>query len=98
MKIVPPERCGSCGRDVAAHDTVQTSGEEGPELLCCRCFNERAAEGMGLDFAHPAFEAMTLTDCRGAGHEFHFRTQLVPSGLLVDSVWVSGCLGEVGPL
>jgi hypothetical protein len=51
---------------------------------------------MGIDFAHPAFEAMTLTDCHGAGHEFHFRTQLVPSGLLVDSVCVT--LGEVGPL
>ena len=45
---------------------------------------------MGVEYEHTEFHPVTVTDCRGKPHEFHFRSHLVATGLLIDAFELEG--------
>ncbi len=53
--------------------------------MCSRCFNETVADLLGVEFSHVAFEPVGLADARGIRHVFHFRSSLLPTGLLLEA-------------
>jgi hypothetical protein len=58
----------------------------GYRQLCTQCLNAEVAEQFGLeDFENFRFHQVVMTDCDGAAHEFHFRTRLLGTMVLVDA-------------
>ena len=84
---MPPITCDACRQPAADHDVVNYgSTEAGYQRLCGRCFNEAAADRLGLQgFEHVAFEPIRMLDRRGAEHEFRFRNWLCGAGLAIDA-------------
>lgn len=84
---MPPITCDACRQPAADHDVVNyRSMEAGYQRLCGRCFNEAAADRLGLQgFEHVAFEPIRMLDGRGAEHEFRFRTRLFGQGVAIDA-------------
>jgi len=78
------ERCRGCARRVARYDALRLDSGGTAELVCSRCFNEAMARLIELDFRHPSFRPVRLVDRRGVAHDFHFRTSLLPTGLLLE--------------
>jgi hypothetical protein len=78
-------RCESCGKPAASHDIVHFGAQGKYEILCGGCFNRKAAAMMGVDYKHADFRPVTVTDCLGKPHEFHFRSHLVATGLVIDA-------------
>jgi hypothetical protein len=88
------EVCDSCGKDIAAYESVHLQDKQHPQLLCFRCFNRYAARRMGIDCPEPEIEDITLSDCRGHAHRFIIQNQLVPGGILIEAFEVkNGCRG-----
>ena len=83
-------RCESCGKDAASHDVVHFGTEGKYEIRCGGCFNRRAAAMMGVEYERAEFHPVTVTDCLGKQHEFHFRSHLVATGLLIDAFELEG--------
>lgn len=81
---VPCEQCGALTPDF---ETVFSGSlGQGYRRLCSACFNAEIAELVGLDgFEQTQLTPVTLNDSQGAGHEFHFRSFLCPTGLVVES-------------
>ena len=71
------ERCENCGKEVLHPFETVRFGNGTPRLLCNACFNEEVAARAGIDFRHPEFAPVQLTDSAGAIHSFHFATRLV---------------------
>jgi hypothetical protein len=44
---------------------------------CFRCFNEEAAQLLGVDFDSTPLEPVALTDVDGVAHTFEIRSMLV---------------------
>jgi len=78
-------RCESCGKEAASHDIVHFGTRGKYEILCGGCSSRKAAAMMGVDYEHPDFHPITVTDCLGEPHEFHFRSRLVATGLVIDA-------------
>lgn len=62
-------------------------------LLCGRCYNEMMSVSMELDFEHPDFAPISVTDCAGDDHDFEFRTHLHGEVVKIDALEVHN--GEV---
>ena len=86
--IMQPITCEACRQPTPAHDVVNYGSEQGGlRQLCGRCFNECAAEHLGLeDFEHVQLEPIRMVDARGVSHEFQFRTRLFGPGLAIDAL------------
>ncbi len=82
-----PIICDACRQPTVAHDVVNYGSMEGGyRQLCGRCFNEAAADRLGLQrFEHVDFEPVCMIDARGIEHEFQFRTRLFGPGVAIDS-------------
>ena len=82
-----PITCDACRQPTLAHDVVNYgSMEDGYRRLCTRCFNQAAANRLGLQrFEDAAFEPVRMVDGRGCEHEFQFRTRLFGPGMAIDA-------------
>jgi len=70
------DRCEDCGGDVPGFDIIHLMlSEREQRKVCTRCCNTRIAARAGVQFDHPSFESMVLTDSAGTPHPFHFRTR-----------------------
>ena len=70
------DRCEDCGGQVADLDIIHlTLSDREQRKVCTRCYNTRMAAWAGVNFDHPSFESMVLTDIAGTPHQFHFRTR-----------------------
>lgn len=80
-------RCDSCGQVAASYDIVSYGSiERGYRQLCSQCFNQDVAKLGGLDkFEHAKFAPVSLVDCDGEVHKFHFRTYLFGPGVALDA-------------
>ncbi len=85
MQSIPCERCGQA---TPSYDIVNYgSMDHGYKQLCSQCFNKAVAELRHLDdFEHLQFEPISLTDCTGQFHEFHFRTRLFGTKVALDAI------------
>jgi len=82
-----PKTCENCGKPVAPHASVSLgSNEEGYKYLCMGCANADIAERAGVDFKHPEYLPMTLTDFEGIEHEFHFNTRLLGDRVAINAL------------
>jgi len=54
-------------------------------FLCAGCWNKLISTGIGLDFQTIELKPITLKDCEGKKHEFHFLTHMVPTGLAIEA-------------
>ena len=82
-----PIICDACRQPTVAHDVVNYGSMEGGyRQLCGRCFNEAAANRLGLQgLEHVGFEPVCMFDARGIEHEFQFRTRLFGPGVAIDA-------------
>jgi hypothetical protein len=80
-------RCDNCGQLTPAYNVVNYgSADQGYKQLCGQCFNQEAARLDGLvDFQDARFEPVSLVDCAGKAHKFHFRTRLFGPGVALDA-------------
>lgn len=81
------DSCSNCGRIVPCYDIINYGSiEKGYRRLCGQCFNQEAAKLDGLDaFQHANFTPISLADCTGDVHEFHFRVRLFGPGVALDA-------------
>lgn len=72
-------KCDGCAKLMPGYDTVHYGSiESGYKLLCSQCFNAEVAKRSGIeDFENFQLEPITLADCDGHQHEFHFRIRLL---------------------
>ncbi len=77
--------CEVCKKRVPGFDSVHYGGPGASHQLCSKCFNEAISDRNGLDFEHPELEPITIADCEGTPHTFHFRSHLVPTGLSIEA-------------
>ena len=81
------EPCENCGKIVAPQESVSLGSiEEGYQHLCMACTNAEIAEHAGVDFKHPEYLPMTLTDVEGIEHEFHFNTRLLGDRVAISAL------------
>jgi hypothetical protein len=80
-------RCDRCGQLTPAYNVVNYgSADQASKELCGQCFNAEAARLGGLiEFEDAKFEPVSLVDCAGETHEFHFRTRLFGPGVALDA-------------
>lgn len=80
-------RCERCAAAVPGHDVVHYgSVETGDRLLCTHCYNAEVAIATSQEhFENCRFEQITMTDCTGEAHEFHFRTRLLGPTVAIDA-------------
>ena len=79
--------CEKCGKMVAPYESVSLGSiEEGYQHLCMVCTNAEIAEHAGVDFKHPEYLPMTLTDVEGIEHEFHFNTRLLGDRVAISAL------------
>jgi len=79
MESVEQTHCEECGREILyGTESVQVTGSDGSpgRLLCNECFNREMAAIAGIDFQHPQFTPVDLTDAEGKKHMFCFATRL----------------------
>lgn len=86
------DRCAECGQIVPVYDMVNLGSPElGYRELCGRCYNRDAADAMGVEeFEDATFEPVSVRDCTGARHRFHFRTRLFGPGVAIDAFELVG--------
>ena len=82
--------CSACAAAVSSIDGVSVGYKEETKFLCSRCYNAFMAEHLGLDYAHVAFDPLTLQDLEGASHTFEFRPHIFSDQLSLEA-------REVGP-
>lgn len=85
---VHTETCDRCHKDVPPFDMVGLSHPDRRENVCNGCWNAEIASQAGMDFQHPEFTPITMKDVQGTPHTFHFRTQIVNRGVLVEALEV----------
>jgi len=78
--------CEKCGKRVAPYDSVNLGSiESGYRCLCWACANAELAQLNGVDFEHPEYLPMTLTDIDGRDHEFHFITRYLGDRVAIEA-------------
>lgn len=70
-------RCGKCGRDLGAGESISVTGVG---ERCYPCFNEEIAARMGLDFDDTPVQPIELADADGVTHRFEIQPLLVATG------------------
>lgn len=80
-------RCVGCGQSTPDFDIIQVGSPElGYRTLCTQCFNKETARLDGNDkFEHIQLNPVSLVDCDGKTHLFHFRTRLFGQGATLDA-------------
>lgn len=79
-------KCNHCNKKIFAMQGICTEIEGKQQvLLCSSCWNKFISEEMGLDFETIELKPITLRDCTGKQHKFHFSTHIAPSGLSIDA-------------
>ena len=80
------DQCEDCGDHAPDFDIIHlTLSEREQRKVCTRCFNTRVAARAGVQFDHPPFESMVLTDIAGTPHQFHFRTRVGGGHVAVEA-------------
>ena len=70
--------CVRCAKELAGHDTVQTTFETETLILCTQCFNAEIAKHAGIeDFDNSSIDPISIVGADGINHEFHFQTRLL---------------------
>jgi len=71
------DTCNDCGSQIGFMEGVnlEVPGQAG-RLLCLECFNAFMSREMKLDFEHPRFHSVEITDSAGTSHRFEIRTML----------------------
>jgi hypothetical protein len=72
-------RCESCNKPTPSHDCVNYASDvRAQRLLCTSCFNAEVARQHGLEnFENIRLKPISLSDCLGNEHQFHFTTRLL---------------------
>ena len=70
-------RCGTCGRELGAGDSISVAGVG---ERCYTCFNEEIAARMGVEFDDTPIQPIELADADGAVHRFQIQSLLVATG------------------
>lgn len=81
-------RCHKCKKLSPAYDIVYaTPGKRGQyRPFCSACLNAQVAQQHGLsDFRELKFEPVTLADCAGDSHQFHFQIHLFGPGVALNA-------------
>ena len=80
-------QCEGCGERTPSHDIITYgSMDRSHRELCSRCFNAEVARLNGLEgFEDFRFEPISLVDCAGETHQFHFRTRLLGHIVALDA-------------
>lgn len=78
-------KCNQCGKKMNLMRGICTKIEGKEVLLCGSCWNKFASEKNDPDFETIELSPVTLRDCRGEPHKFHFFTHIVPTGLAIDA-------------
>jgi hypothetical protein len=79
-------KCEDCGVKVPSYNGVYLSSGGHSKFHCNRCFNQFTSELYGLDFEHLEFQPLTLVDCEGNPHEFHFTTRVIGTGIAIEAL------------
>ena len=79
------KKCNHCDKKVSSMQGVHTEIEGKQVFLCSFCWNKFVSEKMGLDFETIELKPITLRDCSGKPHKFHFFTHSVPTGLEIEA-------------
>lgn len=80
------DKCQHCNKTIMAMQGAVNTNIEGEQVtLCGTCWNKHIAKYMGTDFETIELKPVTLKDCSGKKHEFHFFTHLVPPGLEIEA-------------
>jgi len=84
QKLAP---CEKCGKLIAPYESVSLGSiEEGHQRLCMACTNTEIAKRNGVNFKHPEYQPMTLTDSEGVEHEFHFNTRFLGDRVAISAL------------
>lgn len=81
-------RCEDCGRQIErGYESVFLTESEGTQgrSLCLECFNQHMAAHANIDFEHPHFPSLQLTDPQGKEHRFDFVARLLGDEVAVES-------------
>jgi hypothetical protein len=79
--------CEKCGKRVTSYQSVNLgSMESGYRYLCWACANTEMAESDGVNFEHPEYLPLTLTDIDGRDHEFHFITRYLRDRVAIEAM------------
>lgn len=83
--------CQGCGEPTPSHDIISAGSiDAGYRQLCSQCFNAEMAERIGLDnFENVRFEPISVEDCVGHSHEFHFQLRLLGDIVALEAFEVS---------
>ena len=86
-KTTEPILCADCGQVTPGYEIVNYgSMETGYRKLCSQCFNAMVAKLAGLEgFENARFEPVGIADSAGEIHQFHFRTHLYGTGVVLDA-------------
>ena len=77
-------QCHRCGKQVPSHNLIHYTTESGSQELCTQCFNADVAERSCVDnFDNHTIDPISLVDCAGVSHTFHFRTRLMGPEMVV---------------
>jgi hypothetical protein len=79
------DQCHHCNKIIKSMQGIGTEIKGKSVSLCPGCWNKLIATQMGLDFQTIELKPITLRDCEGKGHEFHFMTHMVPTGLAIEA-------------
>ena len=70
-------RCDECGKEIKHRSVHLTNSDGDPgRLLCLECYNREMAAIANVEFEHPTFPTVLLTDVDGEEHRFDFAVQL----------------------
>jgi hypothetical protein len=85
-KNLENNKCRHCDNIIMAMQGAVSTDIEGEQvMLCGACWNKHIAKYMGTDFETIELNPITLKDCSGKKHEFHFFTHFVPPGLEIEA-------------
>jgi len=80
------KKCSHCNKEMPSmQGGIITEIEDKQVHLCGACWNKFVSKEMGIDFKTIELKPITLTDCSGNQHTFHFFTHIVPSGLAIEA-------------
>jgi hypothetical protein len=85
-------QCDECGQRTPGYDRVNYGSiDRGYRTLCSACFNAEVAKlSDQAEFEHLQFEPVVMTDISGGVHQFHFRTRLSGTHVVLDAFELRG--------
>lgn len=79
--------CEGCGASTPGYEIIHFgSVEDGYRQLCSLCFNAEVVKRSGCeDFENIRLDPVTLLDCLGDAHTFHFQLRLLGNIVALDA-------------